>query len=113
LTLLAGGLASEQLQAIMQHEGIDGITDRLGWMGRVDRATELRSVSWERDRFAGGGYAFFDRNFLPEWRDELGRKLIALQHADGYWVNTVPDEMQDNKVVVTAFTMSAIEAILQ
>lgn len=47
------------------------------------------------------------------WRDELGRKLIALQHADGYWVNTVPDEMQDNKVVVTAFTMSAIEAILQ
>jgi squalene-hopene/tetraprenyl-beta-curcumene cyclase len=47
------------------------------------------------------------------WRDELGKKLISLQHADGYWVNTVPDEMQDNKVVVTAFTMSAIEAILE
>jgi squalene-hopene/tetraprenyl-beta-curcumene cyclase len=47
------------------------------------------------------------------WREDLGQKLISLQHAEGYWVNTVPDEMQDNKVVVTAFTMSAIEAILE
>lgn len=47
------------------------------------------------------------------WREELGTKLLSLQHRDGYWVNTVPDEMQDNKVVVTAFTMSAIEAILE
>jgi squalene-hopene/tetraprenyl-beta-curcumene cyclase len=47
------------------------------------------------------------------WREELGRKLLSLQHPDGYWVNSVPDEMQDNKVVVTAFTMTAIEAILQ
>lgn len=47
------------------------------------------------------------------WRDDLGKKLISLQHQEGYWVNSVPDEMQDNKVVVTAFTMSAIEAILE
>jgi len=47
------------------------------------------------------------------WREDLGRKLVSLQHPEGFWVNTVPDEMQDNKVVVTAFTMSAIEAILQ
>jgi squalene-hopene/tetraprenyl-beta-curcumene cyclase len=47
------------------------------------------------------------------WREELGQKLISLQHAEGFWVNSVPDEMQDNKVVVTAFTMSAIEAILE
>ena len=47
------------------------------------------------------------------WREELGRKLISLQNPEGYWVNTVPDEMQDNKVLVTAFTMSAIQAILQ
>jgi squalene-hopene/tetraprenyl-beta-curcumene cyclase len=47
------------------------------------------------------------------WREELARKLIALQHPEGYWVNSVPDEMQNNKVVVTAFTMSAIEAILK
>lgn len=47
------------------------------------------------------------------WREELGRKLLSLQHPDGSWVNTVPDEMQDNKVLVTSFTMTAIQAILQ
>jgi squalene-hopene/tetraprenyl-beta-curcumene cyclase len=47
------------------------------------------------------------------WREELGRKLLSLQHKEGYWVNTVPDELQDNKVLVTAFTMAAIHAILQ
>jgi squalene-hopene/tetraprenyl-beta-curcumene cyclase len=47
------------------------------------------------------------------WREELGRKLLALQHAEGYWVNEVKDEMQDNKVLVTTFTLSAIDAILK
>jgi squalene-hopene/tetraprenyl-beta-curcumene cyclase len=47
------------------------------------------------------------------WREELARKLIALQHPEGFWVNPVPDEWQDNKVLVTAFTLSAIEAILR
>ena len=46
------------------------------------------------------------------WREDLAKKLIALQHAEGYWVNPVPDEMQDNKVLVTTFTMMAIEAAL-
>jgi squalene-hopene/tetraprenyl-beta-curcumene cyclase len=48
-----------------------------------------------------------------DWREELGRKLLSLQHSEGFWVNEVPDEMQDNQVLVTAFTMSAIHAILQ
>jgi squalene-hopene/tetraprenyl-beta-curcumene cyclase len=47
------------------------------------------------------------------WREDLGKKLLALQHPEGYWVNTDTAEMQDNKVLVTAFTMMAIEAILQ
>ena len=47
------------------------------------------------------------------WREDLGKKLLALQHADGYWVNPVKDELQDNKVLVTTFTMMAIEAALQ
>ena len=47
------------------------------------------------------------------WREELGRKLLALQHPEGFWVNEVKDEMQDNKVLVTSFTMSAIQAVLQ
>ena len=47
------------------------------------------------------------------WREELGKKLMSLQHPEGYWVNTDKAEMQDNKVLVTAFTMQAIEAALQ
>ena len=47
------------------------------------------------------------------WREDLGRKLLSLQHPEGYWVNPVKDELQDNKVLVTSFTMMAIEAIVQ
>ena len=47
------------------------------------------------------------------WRDDLANKLIMLQHPEGYGVNTDKAEMQDNKVLVTAFTMMAIEATLQ
>ena len=47
------------------------------------------------------------------WREDLGRKLLSLQNAEGYWVNANPAEMQGNKVLVTSFTMMAIEAILQ
>ncbi|HUQ89652.1 MAG TPA: prenyltransferase/squalene oxidase repeat-containing protein, partial [Vicinamibacterales bacterium] len=47
------------------------------------------------------------------WREDLGRKLLAVQNADGSWVNSNPAEMQGNKVLVTSFTMMAIEAILQ
>ena len=47
------------------------------------------------------------------WREDLGRKLLTLQHPEGYWVNEDPWEMQDNKVLVTSFTMTALQAILQ
>jgi squalene-hopene/tetraprenyl-beta-curcumene cyclase len=47
------------------------------------------------------------------WREELGRKLLSVQYDEGYWVNTDRAEMQTNKVLVTAFTMMAIESILQ
>ena len=47
------------------------------------------------------------------WRDDLAAKLASLQKPEGYWVNTDPAEMQDNKVLVTAFAMMAIEAALE
>lgn len=47
------------------------------------------------------------------WREELARKLITLQHAEGFWVNPVRDEWQDNKVLVTTFVLSTIEALLR
>ncbi len=47
-----------------------------------------------------------------DWRDELGRKLVELQHEEGYWVNEDPSWWQDNKVLVTAFTAQALEYVL-
>ena len=47
------------------------------------------------------------------WREDLGTKLVGLQHPEGYWVNTDPAELQNNRVLVTSFTMMAIEAALQ
>jgi squalene-hopene/tetraprenyl-beta-curcumene cyclase len=47
------------------------------------------------------------------WREDLGRKLLTLQKPQGYWVNTDPAELQDNKTLVTAFTMQAIEAVIR
>jgi squalene-hopene/tetraprenyl-beta-curcumene cyclase len=47
------------------------------------------------------------------WREDLGRKLISLQHPEGFWVNTDKAELQDDPILVTAFTMMAIEAVLQ
>jgi squalene-hopene/tetraprenyl-beta-curcumene cyclase len=47
------------------------------------------------------------------WREDLAKKLIALQNKEGYWVNSNPAEMQGNKVLVTAFTLMAADAILK
>jgi squalene-hopene/tetraprenyl-beta-curcumene cyclase len=48
------------------------------------------------------------------WREDLGRKLLELQYDEGYWVNLAdPDYMQDNEVLITAFTMTAIEYLLR
>jgi squalene-hopene/tetraprenyl-beta-curcumene cyclase len=46
------------------------------------------------------------------WREELGKKLLELQNPEGYWVNTEPAEWQTNKVLVTAFTIIALEHAL-
>jgi squalene-hopene/tetraprenyl-beta-curcumene cyclase len=47
------------------------------------------------------------------WREDLAKKLVALQNKDGYWVNSDPAELQNNKVLVTAFSLMTAEAILQ
>ena len=47
------------------------------------------------------------------WREELCTKLLELQYPEGYWVNTDPAEWQDNKELVTAFTLITLEHALQ
>lgn len=47
------------------------------------------------------------------WREDLGMKLLDLQYDEGYWVNSEdPSYWQDNKVLVTAFTLQALEYLL-
>ena len=48
-----------------------------------------------------------------DWRDDLAKKIVSLQNAQGYWVNLDdPSHWQDNKVLVTAFTATALDYIL-
>jgi len=47
------------------------------------------------------------------WREDLGKKLLAEQHPEGYWVNEDPSYMQDNKVLVTSFASLTLEQILE
>lgn len=48
-----------------------------------------------------------------DWREDLGRKLLELQHPEGYWVNEDPSWWQDNEVLVTAFTVQALNHVLR
>jgi squalene-hopene/tetraprenyl-beta-curcumene cyclase len=53
------------------------------------------------------------KNRRHNWREELGKKMLELQHPEGYWVNTEPAEWQTKKPLVTAFTLIALEHALQ
>jgi monoamine oxidase len=90
LTLLAGGTASDQTQALVAKGGITQFADGLSWLG-TDHA-ELgasRQVVWESDPLARGGYAFFDPSFDPALREWLarpaGRLFFAGEHTSIRW----------------------------
>jgi len=95
LSFLAGGGASPELQALLGRDG-KGLEDRLGplirrlaWLGPPVRPLASRTITWEHDRWAGGGYAFFDPRFDPTWRDLLarphGRIVFAGEHTSLRW----------------------------
>jgi monoamine oxidase len=89
LSLLAGGGASADLKRIIDREGVDGVVRRLRWVGRPGTLLESRVIDWEHDRWAWGGYAFFDAGFDPRLRDALarpaGRILFAGEHTSIRW----------------------------
>jgi monoamine oxidase len=90
LTLLAGGGASDETQAIAARDGAQGLATWLDWLGSHD-ATLLSSkqIVWEHDPFARGGYAFFDPGFDPTLRAWLarpaGRLFFAGEHTSVKW----------------------------
>jgi monoamine oxidase len=89
LTLLAGGRASAELQGILDSEGAAGAVERLRWLGGPAALLASRTVVWEKDPWARGGYAFFDPAFDPRLRSWLsrpaGRILFAGEHTSEHW----------------------------
>jgi len=74
LTFLCGGSASA---AMRQHieRGPRDVLAGLCWLDLADvTVTASRHTSWERDKFAGGGYAYLDPTFDPAWLSLLSRR---------------------------------------
>lgn len=46
-----------------------------------------------------------------DWRKDLGEKLLSLQKSDGSWVNANGRWMESNPVLVTAYTVLALEQV--
>ena len=88
LSFLAGGNGSRELQGIIRDEGLKTVVTRVGWMRKrgapPSRILASRTVVWEDDPWARGGYAVFDTAFDPLLRDWLarpvGRVVFAGEH---------------------------------
>jgi monoamine oxidase len=89
LTLLCGGRASQEVRALLEDGGPQRVVRRLSWLGDVEEARDFRSITWELDPYARGGYAVFGAGFKPEWRAELsrsfGRIAMAGEHTSRKW----------------------------
>lgn len=89
LSCLAGGGASAALRQALTHGGPEGIARQLRWLGRPSRLIDNRTVTWETDPWAGGGYAVFAPGFDPTLRDWLarpsGRIRFAGEHTSNRW----------------------------
>jgi monoamine oxidase len=115
LTLLAGGHASEQLRSLLETGGPQRVVRRLAWLGEVEEARDFRSISWEFDPYARGGYAVFGPEFKPEWRAELsrafGRIALAGEHTSeypGYMNGAVQSGQRAARDIETMQLMSSI-----
>ena len=115
LTLLAGGRASDELQDLLESGGGSAVVDRLRWLGDPALLHEIRSITWERDRWARGGYAFFGASFEPSWRDHLsrafGRIFFAGDHTSrehqGYMNGAVESGQRVAKEIATVHSLSS------
>jgi monoamine oxidase len=90
LTLLAGGSASTATRTLLREGGPAALVAQLRWLGAGRaRLTGARSVSWERDRWARGGYAYVDPDYpvlLRHWLARpAGRIVFAGEHTSWRW----------------------------
>jgi monoamine oxidase len=90
LTLMAGGRASTDTQAMLASGDPDRIIRELTWLDlKHTSLVAWDSVSWEHDKWARGGYAFFDPHYQPVIRQWLarpfGRVFFAGEHTSLKW----------------------------
>ncbi len=79
LALLAGGSSSDLTRALVERDGIDGLTRSLDWLGSDGAGlTAWRQIAWDTDPWCRGGYAFFDPAFDPSLRPWLARPAVPL-----------------------------------
>jgi len=118
LTLLCGGRASQEIRALLEDGGPQRVVRRLSWLGDVEEARDFRSISWELDPYARGGYAVFGADFKPEWRSELsrsfGRIAMAGEHTSrkwpGYMNGAVESGQRAARDIEIMQSMSSIES---
>lgn len=84
LSFVAGGRASRELQDILARDGETGVIRHIGWLGKPSTLLASRTIVWDDDPWARGGYAYFDPGFDPLWRAWLarpaGRIVFAGEH---------------------------------
>ena len=89
LSLLAGGGASAELQALLARGGMARVVRGLSWLGDGGGLLASRVITWEGDPWARGGYAVFNTSFRPGERDVLarpaGRVFFAGEHTSVRW----------------------------
>ena len=65
LSLVAGGGAARALAAIVEAEGAGGVARRLAWLGEPSPVLASRTIRWDQDPWARGGYALLSRRSGP------------------------------------------------
>ena len=65
LSLLAGGGASAALQQILATRRLDGLLDRLTWLGKPTAVLHARAVTWEDDPWVKGRVHLFESRVRP------------------------------------------------
>ena len=66
-------------------------------------AKALTAAGVDKLKLANGGEA--------DWRDDLGRSLLTRQRENGSWVNDNGRWMESNPILVTAYTVLALEQL--
>jgi monoamine oxidase len=114
LSLLAGGNASLEARAIVDRQGWPALVKRLAWLGKPSRHLHAHTVNWDRDRWAKGGYAYFDPRFDPALRPWLARPagpiVFAGEHTSMRWQGYMSGAVESGRrAALEVAVMSGLE----